>query len=817
MFTLHAEEYSVKNGLVFLRKKPLLIIVAGLVIVVGLFSPSHASDPDVITIGIVVDGPWERNDIILDMTKQEVQALTEGEFNIQFLQDKMIVADWTNPGVNDAIDRLLNDSEVDMVLAFGVLASDNACRREWLPKPIVAPFVIDIELQGVPFKDGASGVENLHYLTFPSVVDRDMRYFLEIVQFKKLVFLVNKPFHDGIPHLTMRTRQIMEDLGIEPYIIPVGRTIDEAFAAFPPDAEAVYVASLVHLAPGEFDRLVEGLIERKLPSYSLLGLNEVERGLLATANPDIFPRYTRRIALSVHRILLGEDPAAILVTMPAEERLTINMATARAIGVYPRWSIVTEANLINETREAIERVVDLNGAVREALTVNFDLAARERFVKAGEKDVTIARSNLFPQIDLSVLGMQIDKDRAEASFGQQAEQSVSGSVNMTQVIYSEPVWANYSIQKNLQKTRESEMDQLRLDIAQSAATAYLNVLRTKTFERIQKQNLNLTRSNLELARIRESIGTARAAEVLRWESELASNRKDVISSSAQRNVSEILLNRILRRPAEEPFETREADLEDPHLLLSQGRLMQYADNLWDFKILRSFMVEEALAYSPEIQGIDAAIAAQERAGRSASRAFWQPTVALQAKVSNMFVREGAGSDPVSISLPPSMSELFTRPDDIDWSIGLSASFPLFNGGEKYAKRSQVVEKLAQLRFEREAVTDRIEQRVRSALQLAGASYAGIEQARLAADAADQSLDLMIDAYSQGAATIIDLIDAQNAALVAGEVAANAVYDFLIDLMEVERSIGKVALQMSDEEREAFFTRIEDFFETYGNP
>jgi outer membrane protein TolC len=541
----------------------------------------------------------------------------------------------------------------------------------------------------------------------------------------------------------------------------------------------------------------------------------VERGLLATANPDIFPRYTRRIALSVHRILLGEEPATIPVTMPAQERLTINMATARAIGVYPNWSVVTEANLINETRERIERVLDLNGAVQEALSVNLDLAAKERFLKAGEKDVSIARSNLLPQVDLSALGVQIDKDRADASFGQQAEQTVSGSVSVTQLIYSEPVWANYSIQKNLHRSRMSEMEQLRIDIAQSAATAYLNVLRAKTFERIQKQNLNLTRSNLELARIRESIGTARAAEVLRWESELASNRRDVISTSAERNVAEISLNRILRRPAEEPFETMDVDLEDPHLLLSQGRLMKFAENQWDFKILRKFMVEEAIEYSPEIQGLDAAIAAQDRVSRSAGRAFWQPTVALQAEVSNRFVREGAGSDP--LSLPSSFAELLASPDDTDWSIGLSVSFPLFNGGDKFARRSQAVQKLAQLRLERAAVVDRIEQRVRSALHLAGASYAGIQQARLAADAAEQSLDLMIDAYSRGAATIIDLIDAQNAALIASEVAASAVYDFLIDLMEVERSIGKAVLQMTDAERDAFFTRIEQFFRSSGNP
>ena len=65
-----------------------------------------------------------------------------------------------------------------------------------------------------------------------------------------------------------------------------------------------------------------------------------------------------------------------------------------------------------------------------------------------------------------------------------------------------------SIQKNLQKTREFERDQLKLDITQTAATAYLNILQAKSFEKIQQENLKLTRQNLEFARVREVVGSA---------------------------------------------------------------------------------------------------------------------------------------------------------------------------------------------------------------------------------------------------------------------------------------------------------------------
>ena len=54
-------------------------------------------------------------------------------------------------------------------------------------------------------------------------------------------------------------------------------------------------------------------------------------------------------------------------------------------------------------------------------------------------------------------------------------------------------------------------------------------------------------------------------------------------------------------------------------------------------------------------------------------------------------------------------------------------------------------------------------------------------------------------------SIVDLIDAQRNALVAEQRSANAVYDFLIDLMEVERAAGFLSSVTSEEDLEAFLS------------
>jgi outer membrane protein TolC len=432
-------------------------------------------------------------------------------------------------------------------------------------------------------------------------------------------------------------------------------------------------------------------------------------------------------------------------------------------------------------------------------------------VSSGEQDVKQARSQLLPQIDLLGTGVVIDKDRAEASFGSQAQRTLSGSVTATQILYSEPAWANLSIQKSLQKSRESDFEQLRLDITLAASTVYLNVLRAKTFQRIQRDNLKRIRTNLEIARVREAIGMAGPAEVYRWESALATGQKAAMDINTQRMLAEIELNRLLHRPLEEPFITLEVGMNDLALYTNE-EVLKLTTNIRSMEIFRKFMVEEGLNSSPELASLNAAIETQERILRSASNRLWLPTFALQGEVSHIFAKGGAGS---SSSRDPASSFLFPEMNNTSWNIGLSLFFPLFKGGEKLVVRTKAQKELESLNFQKQAITERIEQRILSAIFLTGASYVSIEQARNAAEAANKSLEIVQNAYSQGTVSILSLLDAQNAAFNAEQEAANAMYDFMLDMLEMERATGRFEFFMSKDERQAYLERMRAFFSKFG--
>ena len=73
--------------------------------------------------------------------------------------------------------------------------------------------------------------------------------------------------------------------------------------------------------------------------------------------------------------------------------------------------------------------------------------------------------------------------------------------------------------------------------------------------------------------------------------------------------------------------------------------------------------------------------------------------------------------------------------------------------------------------------------------------------------AGQNYELVSDAYARGAASITALIDAQTSALNAAESAANAVHEFLLDLLQVERATGAFGSLQQPEQRQAFLDRL----------
>ena len=775
-----------------------------------------ACDPCV--IGVVLDSPWERYAETLAAFESAVIELTAPRFDVLFPAAKRRAGDSTLAGVRAALEASLADPGVDLVLAVGPVATSAAGRQDSLPKPVVGVFAPDPDLQAVPTRvspDGerVSGKRNLSYITFPDDLVDDLRRFRKVIAFARITFLVSEPLLDALSGFEARLRAALVQIGpeeISAEVVRVGASAAETLAAIPPAAEAVYVIPQAQLPPDEFDRLIGGLNARRLPTFSSMGRSAVDAGLLMSLYDDAdFRRLGRRAALHVQRLLRGEDAGALPIDFRRHRRLTLNMATARAIGVYPAWRVLTEAELLHDAPPAAERRLSLVTAVREAVAANLDLAADERGVAAGRQIVRESRAVLRPRVSASAVAEQIDPDRATASFGLLPAWLAGGSVGVSQLLYSDAARADVEIQEHRQATREQSRAARRLDIVHAAAVGYLDVLRAVAFERIQRENLTVTRSNLGLAAARQRIGVARASEVIRWENEIATSRRGVIDAGARRRVAEIALNRLLHRPLEEPFGVSDIDMDEPGLL-SAATFERYARNPVAFALFRDFLTREGLARAPELRKLDAAVAAQARTVLAARRALRTPTVEARANLTAL--AQPVDGDTFDLG---GLHVTLPRPSRLNWTVGVSASLPLFEGGARRAARARADRELEELRLRRRARAERIEQRIRSALHFAGASYAGIELAADAAGAARRNLELVSGAYEAGAVSILDPLDAQHAVLVAEQAAANAVYDHLTDLMDVQRAFGRFGFFADAAEVAAFARRVRAFLAEAG--
>lgn len=161
-----------------------------------------------------------------------------------------------------------------------------------------------------------------------------------MTDFKHLLFLVNGFLVQSTLNLFEKVEELAQKLDCKIQVIPVSLSIDSALKSFPPEADAVYVSSLLHLKNEEFENLVSDFKRRKLPSFSFIGEREVEKGILASLNPDPCTRIVRRIGINIQRILMGDDPSILPVYYSTGEKLTLNTETARAIEFEPATDVL---------------------------------------------------------------------------------------------------------------------------------------------------------------------------------------------------------------------------------------------------------------------------------------------------------------------------------------------------------------------------------------------------------------------------------------------------------------------------------------------
>lgn len=744
-----------------------------------------------IQINVVTDGASIWTDAVVSDLQKELIALQGSQIQFRLGDDQIYHSEWEQSNAKKMLNILMSDMDSDIVVAIGILASD-AVAKITLTKPTIAANVVEPELQGFPYSEqGTSSQEYLHYLVSNVELEKEVERLKNATGAHNIGVLGDDLYLKSLPFLKSLLGNVESESGVK--LTSIRSSTSNGFAYIqnlPQNIDAVLVLPQLRFTKKNHSDLIEALRERRMPSFSMLGRDDVSAGyLMGTALLPSVKQIARRLAIDIRDIALGRNTTSLPVAFDIKDRFSLNLQTARDIGFSPPYSLLLEAEVINEEVQA-GREISLYNAINESIQNNLDIAIADTNLQLAAQDLKVARAALLPQFSATADWQALDIDNAIT----RQTRTTSVGLNLSQTIYSESLISNFTSNKFLREAEKANFSATRLDVIETTALSYLNVLVAKTQLAIQQDNLRLTLANLDRADFRYKVGSASRSESLRFQTELGSDRQSV--TNARRDYQQTInqLNQILNRPIDEIIITKEPGMADPKIF-GDERLTSFLKTPRQVKLFSDFLTQESIYNSPEIVTLNNEIKSQERQLLAANRKRYIPEVALSADVSRI-VHDNATP--------------FTSNYNNDWSLGVQFSWTLYQGSRIGAEQSQAQITLNQLRFRHAQLLHKLETEMRNAVVQAGASSINIKYALDSASAAEQTLDLVTDAYVRGAASYIDLIDAQSSHLNARLISANAIYTHFQDLIAVQRAAGFFDFYVAPEQANEWFNKLYQF-------
>jgi outer membrane protein TolC len=274
----------------------------------------------------------------------------------------------------------------------------------------------------------------------------------------------------------------------------------------------------------------------------------------------------------------------------------------------------------------------------------------------------------------------------------------------------------------------SEIDRAQQDLAVDVVRAYYSLMWAERYQELVAETERQRKAHLDMARARFENGVATEVDVLRSEVALANIEPDLLRAQAAIRQARALLNYYLVRPIDTP--TRVA-----------GR---FEDKPWDeFELAE--LEKEAIRRRPEMDRL-----------RVAERSSG---VMLDLARAESRLRADFSSEYGIMSrLPKNLfNDRFVR-----WSFGVNFTLPVFDGFRRSGMVSQAVANQRTARLEREKLEQQVRLSIQQGLDEITATRETVRAALANVRQAEKVLEMMQANYQHGAATTLDVVDAQTA-------------------------------------------------------
>lgn len=760
--------------------------------ILALFILPLALQAQVLRVGIARDASGNEFDMLVDQTRTEIEALTNAREGVTFIE---LNAHWHPDSAKKNVASLMNDPKVDVVVCLGFLSSEAAAQLGTHSKPVIAATILDPPVRKVPLQsDGSSGAHDFFWIDSFFRLDEDISSFARIFEFDHLAVLIPLSLHEAYPLLAQQLQ--VENRPFKVSFIPLDMN-EDPMEKWPEGADAALVFPLIYHDATSIEAIFSAFNDQQIPSLAVFASEYLDRGATLSFTPGSpFQQLGRQIAIRVMKAAEGNNLAAFpSFSNDAERNPIINMKSLRLLGKYPDWALLENAVLLNVASIPGEELT-LHQAIALALENNLKGKISEQDLLLAEKDIRIAKSNILPQVEISGTGVQLSENLVEASMGQRGEFTITGSVSIKQVIFSEAAYANIALKKLMAENTKQVDRQTTLDIVLEVSQAYISLLFAKNNLIIRNENVSAIMQNLELARARESLGEAGVSDVNRWISEMNLARMDLNDAEAAYATAMFGLNQVLNQPLNNTIATPDSLELSKTILPHQSILDSYFSNAHLAEKYAGFIIREMRTHAPELQQLSAASEMIDRQRTMKVRQMYLPEVALIGSADQAFLREGTIRNP-NLPIPP-------PPDDITWNLGLRVSIPILTGGRKRTEIQRANIEQDRMVWQQENLVLTLERGIRSNVQFLQASYREQKLSKNAALAAEENYLVVRDAYAQGMVNAVQLTDAQAVMIRSRQMALGSQYQYMLDYIKTERLQGVFSF-LEDESERALYT------------
>lgn len=767
----------------------------------------YKKNASTISYAFVFDGPSTKNEVVLKQFQKAIEKRTAPDYKAKFSPANVFIGDWSEHGAKIASEKALSSSAT-MIISLGYLSTEYLNDKQNKKK-----FVITIEQYGL--RDMGSDFFNPVQQSVKGAL-----FFKRLINFNKVAILMNESFY--------KTRNDWKNYlqpkltGINFDVLPVdNNNIDSTVTKISGNYDAVILTPLFNLNEENKHALINKLNEKKLPTFSTLGREDVNDGVLLGAGAyDLDRKVAEATSFNIKGVLNGDKNKPKQIQFYEDEIVYINQDTADLIGYDPHLRVLNNAEIISHkkpTTYALSAVFD------NLYKQNLDIERKKLLVKAARRASLAAVLKYLPTFQVTLGYQSYNDDYANSVALSIPEKTGVFQMGLEQVIYSPALVTNILVKKKMIDFQKDEEFMTEQNMGIDVALLYIETLMLENMINVQKDDVKESRENLAIARVREKMGKCGKEEPLRWATKLLSEEQELLDMTAELKNLKLNINKMLYKDQKENFQLAALKANDPSFYTSDIHIIDYVITPKALEQFTQMLIEQAYKTAPELAKLRAAKKMKQYEMAMYYQKFFLPDAKATLTYTSLMNREFAKDMPY---LPVSPNKAYgpsiangtigswtslnaLRPDATNLCFGVFAQWKPIEGGTKFAEIARLKAEVQELeRYDAEVKTS-IEEHIRGTINKALAGYFSIEKNYKAMYASGENFKKVQDMYLKGDIAITHILDAQDAYKASKIKAMNSQYVFFKELVWVQRAICAVDWAKATPEAKQFIQKVKD--------